>query len=270
MKQRANAFCAAAVMWVSTFALIELSGRASAQGVPEQEVAQIRQFEQQYGPQFRILYKTELHFMRSVCQPTKQQFEKIAADGEPALKATIRKFAQETRNGSFNNQSDPRTPIADALVKVVRTNLSPEQAARYQKELDERIAARKRAAALNLVAQLDKALVLTPEQRAKLSKVLESKWNASWNDLQILMYGRQFFPRMPESEILPILTEAQTTVWRRMPKQSISFGGFNGLVQVIQLEEEVWDDVQPQKKPEREEIKAAVNSKETTKKVEKK
>ena len=34
----------------------------------------------QFGPQFKQLHKSELHFMRIICQPTKEQFAKIEAD----------------------------------------------------------------------------------------------------------------------------------------------------------------------------------------------
>ena len=79
----------------------------------------VQQFEQQFGPQFRLLYKMELRFMRTVCQPTKQQYEKIAADGEPALKATMAKFAKTWRRPGTDEQSDPRTPITDIRVDKV-------------------------------------------------------------------------------------------------------------------------------------------------------
>src|SRR5580704_1824337 len=40
--------------------------------------AAVQQFEMQYGPQLKQMYKSELHFMRTVSQPTKQQFEQIS------------------------------------------------------------------------------------------------------------------------------------------------------------------------------------------------
>src|SRR4051794_27639754 len=61
--------------------------------------AQVQQWEQQYGPQLRQLLRTELHFMRLVCQPTKQQYEKIAADGEPAIKEAIRSLVVAANTG---------------------------------------------------------------------------------------------------------------------------------------------------------------------------
>ena len=115
--------------------------------------------------QFRQLYKTELHFLRVVCQPTKQQFEKIAADGEPAFQATINKFAAMWRRPVADGQSDPRALIVDALLQAVRSTLSAEQVARYQKELDQRTATRKRVIVQTLVSKIDHLLVLTAEQR---------------------------------------------------------------------------------------------------------
>src|SRR5262249_12301222 len=145
--------CAAGAFWLSASAIIGLPSPARAQAAPQkmearaqlraaQEDLIIQQFEQQFAPQFRTLYRTELHFVRVVCQPTKQQYERIAAEGEGAVKATIKAFALNMRGmqrgGPSGEESDPRKPIADALAKSVRKTLTPEQAARYEKELEQR------------------------------------------------------------------------------------------------------------------------------------
>src|SRR5438132_2980478 len=36
----------------------------------------VQQWEQAYGPRFRHLHRTEMHFLRLVAQPTRQQYEK--------------------------------------------------------------------------------------------------------------------------------------------------------------------------------------------------
>lgn len=249
MRQRVTfLFCTAGAIW--------LSGQAFAQVAPLKQAAplklaqdpNVQMFEQQYGAQFQILYKTELHFMRSVCQPTKEQYDKIAADAEPALKATIKKYASIMR-GIPAQESDPRTPIADGIVKAVRRTLSPEQAARYQQELDQRAAARKRAVVLNLVVKIDKILVLTPEQRIKLGEILEKNWNESWSQRQWLTFSAQYFPPMPDARILPVLTVMQRNVWRGIQKGVVRFGFDLGIVQGIELEDEKWDAERPQEKP---------------------
>ena len=241
-----------------------------APALRQQDDVMLQQFEQQWGAQFRQLYKTELHFMRSVCQPTKQQYDKIAADGEPALKATISKFAATWRRPvAADEQPDPRTLIAEALVKSAGAILSPEQAARYRTELDQRTAARKRIAVLNLVCKLDQLLILTAEQRGKLGEILENNWNDAWNQPQWLTMGNQYFPSMPDDKILPVLTESQKTVWRDTPKGNIHFGFQLGMVQVMEVEE-VWEDDGRRDHAPGADGKAAFKGNETNKPVEKK
>ncbi len=229
----------------------------------------IKQFEQQYAGRFRQLHRTELHFIRLVCQPTKLQYQKIATDGENALKSTLRTFAvaqYKMRHGRFrageqrSQPHDPRKLIAEGLMQLVKETLSAEQATLYQNELDRRSAARKRVALLNIVAKLDKKLVLTAEQRSKLSETLNANWKNSWNQMQMLMYGDQYVPQLPDHNVLPILNNTQKDVWRQMAKQGNVFFGFNmGLVQGIEIEEEVWDEKQPVELQERVEGKAAAN-----------
>ncbi len=184
--------------------------------------------------------------MRLVTRPTKQQFEKIAADGEAGLKGVIRRFARNGATNSAGDQADPHMLIADALLQPVRTTLSPEQAARYQKELELRAAARKRVVLLDLVAKIDKLLALTTEQRAQIRTILENNWDDSWDHIQFLMYGGQYFPRMPEAKIAPLLTETQKAVWRDIPKGNVRFGlNLQVMLQGFEIEDEVWDDNQP-------------------------
>jgi hypothetical protein len=206
----------------------------------------VQAFEQQYAPRFRQLYRSELHFMRIVCQPTRQQFEKIAADGERDLKAAIKQCAlkrQEMQMGRFragDQQPDPRKLVTTGLVNAIKARLSSEQAARYRKELEQRDVARKRVALLVLVAGIDKKLVLSVEQRDKLSEILDNNWNDSWNQTQQIMMGGQYFPILPDAKILPILTETQKTVWRTVPKGNVYFGFSLDMFQGIEVEEEVW------------------------------
>src|SRR4051812_6722885 len=61
--------------------------RLAQKAAPAQQPADdamIQQLKQQYGTQIHRLYRGELHFMRVTCNPTKQQYEKIAKDGEAA------------------------------------------------------------------------------------------------------------------------------------------------------------------------------------------
>jgi len=205
------------------------------------------QAEEQFAGPFRVLYKTELHFMRLVCQPSKLQFERIAADGQVGLKAAIKKFASEMRvfGAGFviakTQAFDLRKPITDALLQSARKVLTPEQAARYQKELDLRTAARKQMAVLNLVAKVDNLLVLTPAQRQQLGKILEKHWKDSWSKESMLMFGSQSWPRIPDAEVCPILTDVQRDIWQRLNKDEADFV-YQSIMLNDDLGDEVWDE----------------------------
>jgi hypothetical protein len=212
--------------------------------------AQLQAWEQAYGPQFRQMLRTELHFVRLVTEPTRQQYEKIAADCEPAIKDAIRTLLVAANTGNVGGQSDPRAPIAAAVARSVRTTLPPEQAARYDKELEIRTAARKRAVVLNLVAMVDKRLQLTAEQREKLGEILTDNWTESWNQTQMLMMGGQYFPTLPDAKVIAILTDAQRDIWRSIQRTNIRFGLNLSSVPGVPIPDEAWDDDPPQKKRE--------------------
>ncbi len=208
----------------------------------------LKQFEQNFGAQFRLLYRTELHFIRTVCQPTRTQFEKLAKEGEPALESTIRVCSQYLRNPGDESQGDPRSLLANNLLPVVRKTLSAEQAARYQKEIELRATARRRAVLMTLLSRMDKLLNLTAAQREELRDVLEKRWRDSWNQTQLLMYAGEHFPNMPDADILPHLTEAQRVVWHGVPKGNIRFGFSINIAQGAELDDETWDN-DPPKQP---------------------
>jgi hypothetical protein len=208
----------------------------------------VAQWEQQFAPQFNQLYKGELHFMRLVTNLTKEQYEKIAADGQPTVKSAIRKYANAMQRGG--EYPDPRVGISEAIAKSVEAHLSPEQAAKYRKEIEERSAARKKLIVRNLVSLIDRTLILQPDQRKKLGNVLANNWHESWNQTQILMYGGRYFPVMPDDKIDPILTDSQRAVWRGITRQQIRFGPNFGFGGGFEFEDEVWED-DPPKKPEK-------------------
>lgn len=222
---------------------------------------------QQVLPQVKGIHKAELHFMRMVCQPTREQFEKVAADSEPALRASAEKLAALNQNGMMivragrgvpegDDQLDLPRQIADAVSKSVRKVLSVEQANRYDKELAERLEASNRVVVRGFVIKMDRLLRLSSEQREAITKLLNSKWKYSASRARMLtLGGDQYFPSMPDSEINQILTEAQKQVWSRvLNKGNISFGV--AIEAPVQVDfEEIWDEpaqktVPPSKGPD--------------------
>ncbi len=203
----------------------------------------------QFGPRFRQLYKTELRFMRLATQPSKQQYEKIAAEGDPSVKAALREYVKRFTggNGGKISQANPNQIMTDAITKAVDKHLPPEKAARYQKELIARTAAYKRMAVDNLAAMVDKTLFLSTEQRTKLVDILGNNWDESWHQSQYFTNYGQWFPPMPDAKILPILTESQRVVWKGVTKNDIQFGIGGRFGDGNNLDEEPWPEDAPNK-----------------------
>jgi hypothetical protein len=204
---------------------------------------EIKQLAAQYTAIFRQLYRAELSFMRLATNLNKRAYEKIAAEGEPAMKASLQKWARNCHQGA-GNYFNPIRPMTDAITMSVHKHLSVEQAGQYEKELAMRNTARKRMAVANLVAEVDKALLLSANQRQQLGDVLTNNWDESWSQTQYYISSRRWFPRMPDEKILPILTQPQQIVWKGVAKRKFGHWFFgNG----EELEEEVWPEDLPQK-----------------------
>jgi hypothetical protein len=211
--------------------------------------AVVNQWEQQFAPMFQQLFKGELHFMRLVTDATKAQYDAVAADGDAAVKSAVRKYANAMQRGG--DYADPRIGLTDAISKSIEKHFSEEQAARYRKEIELRNTARKKLIVTNLVAMIDRVLLLQPDQRQKINDILANNWHESWNQTQILMYGGRYMPLMPDDKINPILSDKQREVWRTISKNQVRFGPNFGFNRGFEIEEEVWDEGPPAKKPDK-------------------
>lgn len=216
---------------------------APVQPVMPNEDAILAQIEQQFAPQFRQLHRAELHFLRAAADPTRQQFEKVSAEGEAAIKAAAREYAKQAR-GMARDGSDPRQAVAAAVAKSARAHLTPDQAARYQKELDLRTAARKRMCLDNLVVVVDMLVFLSADQRRQLSEVLAANWQDDWYQTQYFQYAGQYLPPLPRDKIRALLTDRQQVVWDGVANQQVRFG-VNLQMNAVEIEDEVWPDPVP-------------------------
>jgi hypothetical protein len=243
----------------------------------DQNEALAQSFEQQFGRQFQHLYRSELHLLRVVCKLTKPQYQKVAADGEPALKATKQKFLGYWRNQqqgkwdqSGKGRAEPRETLSAELEKALQKTLTPEQAAAYKKERDLRTAAQRRAVVKTLLVMMDRQLVLSAEQRDKIHEVLDKNWNDSWYTY-VVRYGGNYYPEMPDAKILPILNDNQKPIWNGRQKINIMFGFYGlGMGNVGEFEE-TWDDDVPAKPAQpTSEKKAVKKSKQPSNNAEKK
>jgi len=214
--------------------------------VAKPDAKALQNFEAQFGRHFDQVVKTELHFIRIICQPTRQQYDAMATDGKLIRTKTIRKFSlqrQKGNRGSQSNDSNTRTLIAEGLLLSAKRHLSADQAAIYERELIARKEAAKKVAILVTAGKLDRRLILDIPQRAQITKVLNENWNPSWGAPQMLMRGGQFLPDIPDLKVTPILTDTQKKVLKTTTQQSNVFWGFNvGRNQGIVLRDEEWDE----------------------------
>jgi hypothetical protein len=188
----------------------------------------------QYVQQFQPMFRAEYYFIRNTCDLNTDQRKQLARLGESAVRAAARQFVeaqQKMMRGGWRpgaDYPDPRKFIEEELTRVLRPLLSQYQASRYKTELEKRAVSRKRVVIDNLVVKLDGDLVLTSDQRAKLIEAMSANWKDSWcQSLEMLTNIDNFFPNIPDQVITPILTENQKAVWRRIPRNSNVFWGFN-------------------------------------------
>jgi hypothetical protein len=204
---------------------------------------------------FQSLHKYELHFMRLVCQPSREQFERIAADSEPAVREVLEKSApvlgpdlrivanvgMERVGRDMKELPDIPRQVAAALAKSVRKVLSAKQADQYDLELARRLEESHRTQVQGFVVKMDDLLHLSNQQREALEKLLLEAWGYSSGRSTFLANDIQNYPPMPDPQINQILTEPQRHVWAGVRK---------GIVRVrAKLEvavdadfEEVWDE----------------------------
>lgn len=189
---------------------------------------------QQFLPQLRPYMKGEVHLIVAVCKPSKEQKAAIDREGEVVLRAATKAYAafqHKIQNVGWNNndkQPNPKLLVAEGMLAAVTAQLTPEQAGLYKAEVDKRAAATRRTTARNLVANLDEDLVLDAAQRQKLFDSLVANWDDKWGaGIELLLYGNNMFPNVPDKLVGPFLTPTQKKIWDRKPKNQMFFMGNN-------------------------------------------
>ncbi len=240
---------------------------------PAMAPADLAELEKQFTRQFRAAARIELNFVEKVCEPTPEQLTEIKDALEKYRTDTVNKYADQHKRAARGNRpvagnpfpNDPHDMVRRGVARTVRTNLTAEQVARFEKEIAERTADRRRAAVGHLVARLDRDLNLSGEQRDKLTESLTGNWNDTWEqqfEAMLRQPGAQFLPQLTERLVTPHLTPTQRKIWRasretNQPNQEVMLfpGGFVGGmgIAVDALggdEDDDEDDARPQPAPD--------------------
>ncbi len=217
--------------------------------------AQIRA---QFAPHLRGIVSAELRFVRTVCQPTPEQAELLVAAakdaGERAIKKLAAQQAQMQRGIEAHQDASPSAIVAEGLAEAVAEHLPSEKAAAYENQLKERAAARKEAALKLLVAEIDREVLLTTEQRAAICQALSEHWEDRWTHrMEYFIYGPEYLPRVPDGLVLPNLTDWQKDVWKQTQRpqhtvwgwQGLTFGNMIGLPEENELDDNAFAPADP-------------------------
>ncbi len=210
---------------------------AAAKAREEQLDAQAQQYVQLMQP----LMWRELEFVRLTCDLTPEQRPKLKAAGEAGVKQAARDMVMPRQAARGRTPAGAGQVIREEIAKVLKESLTAEQMAQYQAEHTKRRAAEKRAAIASAVATIDTALYLNEEQRAKIVQELAANWKDEWDSwVQLWQYGGQYYPQVPDTFVVPHLSDEQKTVWRGLRKIGIG-GVWGGQMQRDAADDEWWD-----------------------------
>jgi hypothetical protein len=208
-------------------ARVQVKGELAAQAMVVQMnvEGQLQQLIQQSRP----ILRAEYHVLRVVCQLTTEQRKTMARAAEQTLRDSTKKYFETMRRPMTAAQRaalDPRRLIQEGLSQAVKAKLSAEQSSRYQEELAKRTAGRKQLAVRNLVARLDRDMLLNAEQRDRIADSLLSHWDDAWcQSLEMFMHDNNYLPPIPDHYVAPILNESQKKIWRTTQRIQVFFGG---------------------------------------------
>jgi hypothetical protein len=219
----------------------QIKAMPAQKGVALGRAANLEQFAQQIIRQGRPSVRAELIFVRKVCALNIEQLRRINQDAETALKDAATKFAEAQQQPHLRNDvraanraiarnSYGTNALQQELALVMKKNLTPEQFARYEAEVEKRNANRRQSALHYLVDAMDRDMYLSDQQRDKLTESLSSHWDDSWcTSLEYMLYGNQFYPTGIDAYVIPILDDTQQRVWQGTQKVGAQ-GGFGGVM----------------------------------------
>ena len=173
--------------------------------------------------QLRLILQVELRFLKKVCAPTAEQMQQLKQEGLKQLE----EMAKALQLNGMRGSDDPRRLVQERLAGLVRSTLSPAQAARYEAEIQKRTANLRQVCARNLVVALDQELLLTEFQRQKLCAELAGNWDDSWTMtvVQGSVISPGWVPNVPDELIVPYLDAEQRVLWNTLPKRGNTVWG---------------------------------------------
>lgn len=176
--------------------------------------------------QMRPFVFLEIRFAAAVCDLSKEERLAIAKRAKPMIDDLARDFLREEARkeagveSNANRGIDPERRLLAALRAIIKTQVSTDRWSRYEHEVQKRAADRRQSRVDNLVAALNRELILTPAQRQALRSLLIEEWKLEWNwshEIYMDMESEACRPPIPERRIAPILSETQRKAFDKLP-----------------------------------------------------
>jgi hypothetical protein len=202
--------------------------KAAQPARPDEDDDEDQAIDRRLIQQFRPILQSELRLLTSVAEPSATQRREIAMLGGKELMNAAAKLAAAQQGvvnvvRGTNGMVDPRVAIREAMEKAAKEKLSPEQFGRYKKELEEKARDQRETVILNIVANLDKAMILSKDQRDKLCTFILAQWDdRTYPTIETLTMYESYFPMIPNQLLSPILNNDQMKIWNSLPKIQIA------------------------------------------------
>jgi hypothetical protein len=218
--------------------------------------------ERQARTRLEPMLKTELSFAnraaglndderRALVVASKKWFDDFVVDFVKNLDPNQRQmWLQGMRAiGGQVADEDPRVSIQHGVAELVAATLPEEKVVAYETEAGKRSAFFRNVIVQNLVDMIDAKVVLSPDQRQKISASLNSHWDPSWvPQLEMFALGNDMWPNVPDQWILPELTPLQRGVLSALnrPSGQIFVGNAVFGAEIGEIDDIDLNDVPPQ------------------------
>lgn len=205
------------------------------------------------------IVERDFKFVRMICKPDEAQQKLLDAAQSKVRKRMVdalvdwqmRSLTAVDADEELN--ANPYGTLKWDFDGEIRTSvkeiLTPEQLEQLEAEWKKRHEFFRRYLTQVVVAELDDAVLLSPEQRAGVQRRIAAQYQDSW--LTSSRFGESSgnaLGLIPEQIFLDLLTENQKVVWKNRPTEDV--GGFDVFVdEVVDLDVEV-EMIEPIKLPD--------------------
>jgi hypothetical protein len=232
---------AAKVQTKVMFGAVPAKGFVAKGQVIANNAAVLKNAKTRFERQFRPLFMADLIHARNLCHLSTEQLRQIRPQTEQAFDEFVTQYSQsQTGIRIINAQRAgiPRVQMREAKVVdvvaelqstvagIVKKFVSPELFTAYEADIKKRHEATKNAGVDMILSMLDRDLLLSSVQHAKVADALKAHWQDSWvSGIDLAVSGNDFYPDISDELIAPILSDAQKNIWQRKSRATGSYWG---------------------------------------------